>query len=155
MENKVIATYAVAIDIEGFDKLKNLSEKLSKQVSEISNTVQEINHLKLEFKINHPKNDDIEAEYSETPSLTDRLSKIETNVSGLEEELKKANSKLNAIGPVNIKLGTFDAKNVELKNIGRPMKSELTPGVESLYNTLVMMIRKEIKKSVLTTRDTL
>lgn len=105
MENKVIATYAVAINIEGLDKLKNLSEKLSKQVSEISNTVQEINHLKLELKINHPKTEDIEAEVSETPSLTDRLSKIETNVSGLEEKLKKANSKLNAIGSKEIGTG--------------------------------------------------
>lgn len=153
MEEKTYVN--VAIDIEGLDKLKNLSEKLSEQVSEISATVQEINHLKLELKINHPKTEDIEVEVLETPSLTDRLSAIETKMSSLEEELKKANSKLNAIGPVNIKLGKFDVENVELKKIRRPTNSELTPGVESLYNTLVMMIRKEIKKSVLTTRDTL
>ena len=95
----------VAIDIEGLDKLKNLSEKLSEQASEISATVQEINHLKLELKINHPKTEDIEVEVLETPSLTDRLSAIETKMSSLEDEAKRTSSKLNAVGSKEIGTG--------------------------------------------------
>lgn len=85
--------------------------------------------------------------------LTSKVTMLEAEVSSLKEEFKKTNSKLSAVSHMNIKLGTFDAKNVELKNQGTPNNSERIPGVESLYNTLVMMIRKEIKKSVLTTRD--
>lgn len=85
--------------------------------------------------------------------LTNKVTLLEVEISNLKDELKRTNSKLNAVSHMNIKLGTFDAKNVELKNQGTPNNSERIPGVESLYNTLVMMIRKEIKKSVLTTRD--
>lgn len=133
MENKVIATYAVAIDIEGLDKLKNLSEKLSEQVSEISATVQEINHLKLELKINQPKTDDLEVDVSETPSLTDKLSKIETKVSGLEDELKRTNSKLNAVDSktivkkctVHLDEAEFKERVSDLLNRLKPQQSDL------------------------------
>lgn len=54
MNQKETITVNVAVDIDGLDKLKNLSEKLSEQAFEISKTIEEINYLKLELKINQP-----------------------------------------------------------------------------------------------------
>lgn len=54
MKQKEIVTVNVAVDIDGLDKLKSLSEKLSEQAFEISKTIEEINYLKLELKINQP-----------------------------------------------------------------------------------------------------
>lgn len=54
MKQKEIITVNVAVDIDGLDKLKNLSEKLSEQAFEIGKTIKEINNLKLELKINQP-----------------------------------------------------------------------------------------------------
>lgn len=62
----------VEIDIEGLDKLKSLSEKLSEQASEISATVQEINHLKLELKIGQSTTNRSELDSSEVSSSTSK-----------------------------------------------------------------------------------
>ncbi|XHB95557.1 hypothetical protein AAFF39_00615 [Lactococcus garvieae] len=42
----------IPVKVENIDKLKNLSEKLKRQVDDIEETAQEIRLLKLELKIN-------------------------------------------------------------------------------------------------------
>lgn len=72
MKQKEIITVNVAVDIDGLDKLKNLSEKLSEQAFEISKTIEEINYLKLELKINQPKTVQSELDSSEVSSSTSK-----------------------------------------------------------------------------------
>ncbi|WP_413523072.1 hypothetical protein [Lactococcus raffinolactis] len=72
MKQKEIITVNVAVDIDGLDKLKSLSEKLSEQAFEISKTIEEINYLKLELKINQPKTVQSELDSSEVSSSTSK-----------------------------------------------------------------------------------
>lgn len=72
MKQKEIITVNVAVDIDGLDKLKSLSEKLSEQAFEIRKTIEEINYLKLELKINQPKTVQSELDSSEVSSSTSK-----------------------------------------------------------------------------------
>lgn len=72
MKQKEIITVNVAVDIDGLDKLKSLSEKLSEQAFEISKTIEQINYLKLELKINQPKTVKSELDSSEVSSSTSK-----------------------------------------------------------------------------------
>lgn len=72
MKQKEIITVNVAVDIDGLDKLKSLSEKLSEQAFEISKTIEQINYLKLELKINQPKTVQSELDSSEVSSSTSK-----------------------------------------------------------------------------------
>ena len=72
MKQKEIITVNVAVDIDGLDKLKSLSEKLSEQAFEISKTIEEINYLKLELEINQPKTVQSELDSSEVSSSTSK-----------------------------------------------------------------------------------
>lgn len=72
MKQKEIITVNVAVDIDGLDKLKSLSEKLLEQAFEISKTIEQINYLKLELKINQPKTVKSELDSSEVSSSTSK-----------------------------------------------------------------------------------
>lgn len=51
-EKTINKKVSIEVEVEGLDKLKDLSNKLKQQVLDLDETISEIQFLKLELKIN-------------------------------------------------------------------------------------------------------